>query len=800
MFKNFIRVLVRFATASTLNIISLAIAFTVFLVIALQIITEYSHDRSYPDFDRIYRVETIGLADSDMWNTYLSRPVVDMIANVSPDVEQSSFCRFPSSVFGPVYWSIEGRDNRDDIIEIGQRPITLEFAEMFDVKIIEGVGLGNDMDKVIIPQSISELYFRSESPIGATLKRTGSSLMLTVVGVYEDLPKTSMFGNHILTNLGEDGVGKMGIRNYSQFIKIRAGADVEALTAKINSEVVRMEKASGREDAYMYKCRLTPISECYMLQDMDVNAPLERGDPMKMRLFMAIALLILVIASINYINFAMALVPMRVRGLNARKIFGASINSVRLQLIGEAVGISVIAYVVAALVVFLFGTLDKLSFVNTSVTMSESVAQVAMIGLFSVLLGVVAGLYPAVYSTSFKTAYILKGSFALSPRGRVLRYALVGFQFVVSIVLIIAALFMNLQYSMVRNFNLGIEKEGILELRANGKLGTSLNEFQNRLTTLSGVNDVTFTVGDFVSDYTPYWEIPAGGDSVKHFYNMHVRSNMIDLFGIKILEGRGFTKDDDLKLSCSGVIFNRTAQKKYGFRVGDTIPYPKSMGGRVFYKPNETKIEVIGIMEDFNFRSLYEDISPYALMSYGDAKVNGGTLYIKTQTDNYPELIDNIVTMAREFDDSWVRDVRFVDEKLQQLYSEDERSVSLVGWFSLLTIMISLAGVFGLVHIEIGYRRSEIGLRKINGATVGVILVMFNRKFFIITSVCYVVALPIAIYGVNDWLSSFAYRTPLYWWVFVIAMVVVLLLTVVTVTLQCYRAAAENPVNSLKAE
>lgn len=275
---------------------------------------------------------------------------------------------------------------------------------------------------------------------------------------------------------------------------------------------------------------------------------------------------------------------------------------------------------------------------------------------------------------------------------------------------------------------------------------------------------------------------------------------MIDLFGIKILEGRGFTKDDDLKLSCSGVIFNRTAQKKYGFRVGDTIPYPKSMGGRVFYKPNETKIEVIGIMEDFNFRSLYEDISPYALMSYGDAKVTGGTLYIKTQTDNYPELIDNIVMMAREFDDSWVRDVRFVDEKLQQLYSEDERSVSLVGWFSLLTILISLAGVFGLVHIEIGYRSREIGLRKINGATVGVILVMFNRKIFIITSVCYVVALPIAIYGVNDWLSSFAYRTPLYWWVFVIAMVVVLLLTVVTVTLQCYRAAAENPVNSLKAE
>lgn len=801
MFRNLITTLLRFSTSSTLNILGLTVAYVAFIIISLQVITEYSYDKMYPDADRIYRVERPSWRDKGRWATTLSRPIIDVITNSSSEIEESCFVGYGYQDATGTIWRLEGGSNDDNVVENVPIGISKEFVDMFGMNIVEGV-LSDDPSGAIIPKSMADKLFGNESAIGKILINCeGGMKPVPISGVYEDFPAISSFQNKMFNYVADEDVGKYNYSNFSLFVKLHKNADIAAVEHTFNKVVRDAETAANRKVGDNTVVRLHKFSDNHFSTDMEIRG-VEYVNMQKIQLFTLFALLIILIASINYINFSTALIPLRIRDINTRKIFGATIASLRTHLIFEAIGISVIAYIAAAAVVCSFGNLSKISFISTQIDVVDYLPTIALIGLFAVVLGALAGIYPAFYSTSFKTAYVLKGSFSLSPKGKALRSVLVGFQFVISIGLIIVSMFMNLQFSMIQKQDLGIEKENIVRINVNGDVSKKTEEVKKALSGIAGVTEVTNTPQSVLSSsYSEYTFKDEGGEGEKKLYCIHGPSNIVDFFGLKVVEGVNFTAADDMKCANSTILINQIAQKKYNLKIGDRLNNRSSISGYTLPDDENTPWEIIGVIEDFNFKPLYEHIEPLMIINYGtSSNYHFNTIYAKVVTDDYSALIKSITSSIKDIDSNWVPDIAFLDSMIEELYQSDLRSASLVSWFSLLAILISLAGVFGLVHFEVGYRRKEIGLRKINGATIPQIIKMLSSKFLIITIISYVVATPLAIYLVNDWLSVFAYRTPLYLWVFAAAMAIILFITLTTVFIQSYRAATDNPVKSLKSE
>lgn len=797
MLHNFMITLVRFRMASTINLLGLTTAYIAIIIIGLQIITEYSHDTTYPDHDRIYRVERTSFRTEGAWATSLSRPMIDEIVKSTGNIEQHAIIRQGyRSVNSTDVFRVQGDESRDNLIQNSIVRVSLDFPDMFGMKMVEGHGLGSDPRSVIIPRSMVKKYFDDRSSLGKTLESVKyGGQPIIVSGVYEDFPLTSSFENRIYCNAADSEVGLSNYKNFELYLKLSNGADLAAITAKLN-QIVKADSKNGE-----MQLRVSKFSDSYLASDMDdTNA--QDGLKLKLKLFGFIALLIIFIASINYINFAMALVPVRMRSINTRKIFGASNAQLRWQLISESVGLSLIAYLVAVLVIATFDTLDSISFIPTTVLISDNISTLFYVGLAAIALGVITGIYPALYSTSFKTAYALSGSFTLSPKGRWMRTVLIGFQFVISTGLIVAAIFMNMQFSMIRNQDLGINRVNILQLKVSNELSANIGQFRSELSGVAGVKQTTLIPGHdgIVSDQ--YSSYAFNKEEDIRMYNIHGPSNMVDFFGLNITQGRNFASDDDLKAVNSTVIINETAQKKFNIKIGDRLGQINSVYDGYTLSSDSSMFEVVGVVADFNFKPLYEQVSPIMIINYGTVLLRPGesTMYIKVQTDNYQHTIEAITEVAKKIHPDWVADVSLLDYRIEQLYRDDLRSTSLVGWFSLLAIMISLGGIFGLVHFETKCRRKEIGLRRINGATIAQILSMLSLKFVIISVVCYMIAVPLSIYFIVEWLKEFAYRTPLYWWVFIVVMVIVLTLIVGTVIVQAYNTARENPVNSIKSE
>lgn len=802
MIRNLITTLKKFRTSSILNIVGLTVAYTAFIIITLQIITEYSYDKSYSDSDRIYRVERPSWSDKNKWSTSISRPIIDAITNSSPAIEEFAIIRHNyENPNKSTTWRTESSDNENGLIKGYPIEINNSFPQMFGMQMIEG-NLVDEPEKVIIPKSLATKVFGNESAMGKTfINVEDNKKSMTVSGVYADFPNTSSFPNNIYCHISNKEVGLHNYVNYVLFVKLRQGTDIKTFEDKIIQTAIDAELTADREENV--SLRLHKISDIHFATDLS-NSNVTYANTQKIQLFGLFALIIIIIASINYINFATALVPLRVRGINTRKVFGASVSSLRIQLIGEAIGISVIAYLIAATFILTLNNLNQISFISTQIDIINCLPTIILIGIIAIILGILAGAYPAFYSTSFKTVYILKGSFSLSPKGRTLRSILVGFQFVISIGLIIAAMFMNLQFSMIKNQNLGIDREHIIQVNVTGKVSSKTEELKQKITNFKGVTAVTNTpfniVNSWYSEY--FFKDPDGNDKESFKISiLHGPSNIVDFFGLQIIDGQNFTSNDDLKSANNTILINQSAQKKYNLKVGDKLGHPTSFNGYVINTKEEAQWEIIGVIKDFNFKPLYQTIEPLIILNYGtESNFESNIIYVKAITDDYSELIQNITAAVKELDPNWVANISFLDSQIEALYQSDMRSASLVSWFSLLAILISLAGVFGLVHFEMGHRRKEIGLRKINGASIITIISMVSRKFILITVVCYVIATPLAIYCVNEWLSVFAYRTPLHWWVFAMALIIVIIITLITVLIQSYRAAACNPINAIKAE
>jgi putative ABC transport system permease protein len=559
-----------------------------------------------------------------------------------------------------------------------------------------------------------------------------------------------------------------------------------------DSNMTEKKAADIEEYKKMMSPHLMLLTDNYFAEN--VGHPGKSGDRTTTITLLVIAVFVMLIAFINYINFFFAMVPMRLKSINTRKILGSSRFQLVMSSVGESVLMVVIALGLAVAVVTLFRQSTLAALIDTPLNFDKNMGIVALTIGTALLISVVASIYPALFSTSFNPAFALKGTLGTTQKGKAFRIGLIGLQFTVSIVLIICSIFVHQQRSFMMEYDLGFNQENLLQSHVTWDLANNRETVESRLKSDAAIKDIAWGDGPFVANNRHMaWNRPfKDGDVSWQVYP--VSWNFLRFMGIDIVEGRDFTPADEQ--SENGVyIINETAQKMYGITTEDEIKGHKA-----------GPAEIAGVCKDFNFSPLREKIEPFAFYVYGkepwspcmrlfirtEAGVDTQALMersIKTLNDLDPTLGDGFSVWMRPF-----------EQAIENQYKKENNLSQLVTLFTILAIVISLMGVFGLVMFETEHRRKEIGIRRVHGATVGQILAMFNSRFVKIVLVCFVIAVPVSIVIMRRYLEGFAYQVPLYVWVFALALLAVLGVTVAVVTLRSLRAATVNPVKSLRNE
>lgn len=532
--------------------------------------------------------------------------------------------------------------------------------------------------------------------------------------------------------------------------------------------------------------RLTPLKDVYYTHDttFDFNP---KGHRETNYVLLGIAFLILFIAGINFTNLTTSLIPLRLKTINTHRVLGCSIYKLRAISLIESIVICLISYILALFIVNDLSYTPIANWVDADIRLSQYKGLILLTALIAILTGCLAGLYPAIRSTSYAPALVLKGSFGLSPKGKKVRVALIGFQYTVSIALIIVTLFMGLQnHFMTSSEQLGFNKDQVAIVNLTPEIYAKHKpQYIQKLKDYPGIEDVAFSVYELSKeDDMIDLEYARHEDKDVFFKVFYASENFLSVMDIQVEEGRDFTRED-LNKAQSDYIINPAAERDFHLHPGDRF--------------NDRT--VLGVSKDFRFNSCRIASSPFVFALNNDIPNPKLVSYIRFNSKtNLQEAVAHVRETLKEIDPTFPFEISFYNTILNNLYQKEQTLGKLISLFGIMAILISIVGVFGLVLFETQYRRKEIGIRKINGATTGQILLMFNKIYIRIVSVCFIISIPIAWMGTQQWLENFAYKTPLHLWVFIVAFLIILLVTIGTVTFRNWQAANENPVNSVKSE
>lgn len=785
--------------SSALNVLGMAMAFASLYIILVQVAFDLGYNKRIPDAERIYVVSMPDWYENGHYMTMLSRPTCEAMISSISCVEAG----------GVAYGAGDGTRQQFYVspdagsgIELSCTRFSSGALAVFGMQAVEG-----GFDKMVTPSdgiAISESKAK-EMAVGAgdvvyARAQSGEMVSYTIAAVFKEYPKNSdMYGFDCFSCMGDENLNEWSEWSYPYFVKLRSSSDKEMFEEQAFDLMLRlssddpdgpMSEEEIAEVEQRLKVRLFPVEGLYF--EKAVNSPGRSGNRTGTYTLLAIAILVIAITFINFVNFFFALVPVRLRSFNTRKILGASRVQLAMRVVNESLLMVFAGIVMAAVLVLLFAGSELGSLISCSLAFADNAGVVVTAVAVLLLLGVASSLYPALYITSFSPAFALKGSFGSASRGNAFRTGLVGFQFLVSMCLIICVSFITLQRNYMMHYDMGFDRSRLLQVNTSTRIAANMREsVSDRLKSEQGIKDVTWANGRIVEPGRMGWGRSFNGETI-HFECYPVSSNFLDFMGIEITEGRNFTKSDEQ--SERGVfIFNEAARDKFGLTLEDKL---EGHNGRT---------DIAGFCRNFNYRPLSRDVAPFALYIFGNYSWKPlNTMYIRTEANSdIPRLIDGVKTVLHEMDPAVPKDgieVQFFDSQLDSQYGEEKRMSRIVLLFTVLAIVISLMGVFGLVMFEAEYRRREVGIRRVNGASVRDILRMFNAKYLRIVVVCFVMAAPVSWYIVDSYLKGFAYRMPVYWWVFALAFLAVLAVTVCVVTLRCLSAATSDPAESIKTE
>ncbi|MBS6225662.1 ABC transporter permease [Parabacteroides johnsonii] len=786
--RNFFSVLRRFKAASVLNVLGLSIAFVAFMLIMMQVNYDYTFDCSHRNADAIFRVDIVHGSKGSQ--AIICRPFARAFTESSPHIKGG--CLLNAWVGSPFFY-VEQNGQRTGYRENAWE-VTPGLLDVIHFDMLEGTAQALDEPgSVILPESMAKKIFGNETAVGKQLIAPNVEMNAQIIkGVYKDFPRNSALQNVIYVVMNpKENYDNWGNWNYFFFVRLDDPANKENVLDNFKSnfnakEVFGNEFEWGGEESF--DLRLTSLPDVHFLNNVDFDS-MPKASRQTLLVLFSIAFVIIIIAGINFTNFSTALTPMRIKSINTQKVLGSSDRMLRGSLLVEAVGVSTFAYLLSLLFLYVIPKTPVASLVDADISFGAQPMIIAGTAVIAVIVGVLAGLYPSYYVTSFPPALVLKGSFGLSLAGRRMRSVLVGIQFVASFILIIGSLFMYLQNRYMQNAPLGYDKEEMIIVHLNNKINKDRDAFTNQLKSFSGVEDVTYSQF-LLSSQDQYmgWGRDYNGKNI-NFQCLPVSSSFLKVMGIEVKEGRDFRPEDDQK-ETGCYIFNEKAKAQLELKLNEQIDGD----------------EIIGFIPDIKFASFRQEVTPMAFYLWGKYQwgqegnyYNAAYVKFKAGSDLRAGM-EHVRESLKKFDSEYPFVIRFYDEVLQHTYEKELKIGSLITLFSLVAIFISIVGVFGLVVFESEYKRKEIAVRKVLGSTTGEVLYMFNVSYFWILLICFVLGAPVAWYGVHRWLENFAYRTPMYWWVLPLAFLAIGMITFLTVTYQNWHVANENPVKNIKSE
>ncbi|HQW92203.1 MAG TPA: ABC transporter permease [Ferruginibacter sp.] len=799
---------------SFINIFGLSVGLASCMLITLYILNEISYDRYQHKGDQIYQLGTTFIKQGEemhMPNT--PAPMVQAMQMEFPEVEQTARLMGLFAEDKTLMQYKEKNGEPRSFYETKGYLADSTFFRMFTYHFTEGnpVTALNEPKTVVLSEEIAKKLFGDQPALNKLVhisSSTNGDNDFLVTGVFKPYDKPSHIdgrfflsvkGGDIEEYIKENGANFANNNMFFSYLQLKPGSDIKNLQAKFPAFIDKYAGKDLKAQGYGKKQFLTALKDIHLRSGMDKNVT-PSGSKTYLYILASIAFFTLLIACINFMNLSTARSSKRSAEVGIRKVLGAEKGSLVRQFLGESVFMSLIAFVFAfTLTELLLPAFNSVSGKNLSLSFSQDSLIIAVFFLLSVITGLFAGSYPAFYLSSFKPISVLKGRLSNSLAAVSLRKGLVVFQFIISVVLIIASVVITNQMHYLRSADLGFEKERqvIIPLRS----GTAKNmyaSYKNELTKLSQIRSVgasLYNPGIFnPSDNLIYKEGQTMNDAKRTRMNW-VDAGYLKTLNMKPVTGRLFSEEFPADTNYR-MILNETAVKEVGFASAQD-----AVNKKVYfdYQGQQYGFEIVGVLKDFHFEDLHLPITPYGYqLSSSHNQFN--YMVVHAKPGDMGSLLKTLETTWHSLNPQEPFEYSFLDDDFQKNYEAETRLSSIVSYFTLIAILICCLGLFGLATFSAEQRIKEIGVRKVLGASVAGIVALLSKDFLKLVVIAIVIATPLAWYVMHKWLQDFAYRIHISWWIFLLAGIIAAVIAFVTISLQAIRAANANPVKSLRTE
>lgn len=808
--KIAIRSLLKQKVYTFINVMGLAVGIASCLLIVLFVQNEFSYDKFFQDHERVYRmVLERKYPNHSTFYAVVPHSFEGVIGRDFPEVEESV------NVFGFNNFQLSYKNDRDERIQFDEEFVLASdssFLRVFSFPLIKGnrdeaLKLANE---ILLTESAAKRYFGDADPIGKTLSAPQQDFK--VVGVMPDVPPNSHFRFSVVLSISTfPFAARENFTSFSTFtyFKLRPGSDAAAMEAKIPNMVdtyaaAQIERNLGKswadytKEGNGYRYFLQPLASIH-LDPTNLEAQMKpSGNRTSVYIMISVAVLILIIACINFMNLATARSAERAREVGVRKVMGSFRQQLVSQFLTESFVLSAIGVVLAVGIIYF-----SLPFFNNltekQLTLPITAVSASALIVLALFVGLLAGSYPSFVLSSFNPVVVLKGKFTGSARGKWIRNGLVIFQFWISIILMIGTIVIYQQMKFMSEKSLGFDRDQVLVVERGFSLspqaGKTFVEELKRMPEVAGAAG-SFAIPGEEGDFFGIQFQPEGSSEILTTKTMIVADNLAEVLGFELTEGRWFSEDMNDSLS---LILNESAVKAMGLEnpVGRKLVDMQERDGQNVAVP----FVIVGVVRDFNFISLRDKVTPLVLQS--NEGFGGGNQYFisRIKTGQIPSAIKSIEAKWKELQPEEPFKFSFLDENLSAQYKSEQQSGKLFAVFAGLAILVSCIGLFALSAYITSLRTKEIGVRKVLGSSVASVVLLLSMDFTKMILIAFVLAVPVAWYVMETWwLQNFAYRITIGVWIFLVSGASALVIAWLTVSYQSIRAAIQNPIGALRSE
>ena len=804
MFKNYFKTAFRNfrrnKVFSFINIIGLAIGLTCFMLIAVFVYNELNYDKYPADAKNIYRVNLSVTGNGDV----AVYPNVDIAVGAGmkdafPEIK--AFTRISPATDFVKY---DNKQFKEELLAFADS----DFLQIFSIPLIEGSNKNalTQPNTVVISKAFAKKYFGNDEAVGKSLTIGTHDALYKITGVFDKVPDDSHFHFDAFISLSTFHITNPTWSNlgFYTYLVLNKNADPSKLQAKFPQLVAKyvvpevqhdmgISLVEAQKSVNTFVFSLQPLTDIHLYSHTKYELE-PNGDIQYVYIFSALAIFILLLACVNFTNLSTARGVKRAREVGIRKVMGSLKKQLVFQFISESVLLTFFAMLCAYLLIFIFlPYFNQLAEKNISFTyFLQPPSILTMVGI-SMVTGILAGIYPAFFLSSFNTIKVLKGSSSQGSQKTPLRSGLIVFQFFVSTALIIATIIVYQQLHYMQNKKLGYDKNQVLYLPDARLLGKNQDAFEQEILKDSRVVSASisrYVPGGKMLDGTqiyPKNETANENSAEIHSNIYHIDYDYVRTLGIHMIKGRNFSKD--FPTDSSAVIINEAAVRQLGWSGTNPI-------GKTIVRSGQQQMKVVGVFADFNYASAKQEIAPMMMMLGG----NYGGLIIKIKTTDVKGFLADLNKQWRAFNPAGPLEYNFLDEQFAKLYASEQHTQKIFTAFAVLAIIIASLGLFGLSAFVIEQRTKEIGIRKVLGASVQNVLLLVSKEFLVLVGIAFLISVPVTWFAMHKWLQDFAYRIHISIWIFGITGIAVLLIALITISFQAIKAAIANPVKSLRSE